>query len=99
MHCTCLLLGVKRTFNLLRRCQHTELDEHSKFITPYPFFGDFFLANVALAALLVADSTIRHGAVPIRFLERFGGEPSVPFSKFAGKGLELVGQLKQIRLS
>lgn len=57
---------------------------------------DFHLANVALAALLASDPEIRHGSVPIRFLQRLGGEPSVPFSKFAAKGVELVRQLKQI---
>lgn len=58
-----------------------------------------FLANVALAVALRKQTGIRHGEVPIRFRPRIGGEPSVPFSKFAVKGLELVVQLKRAGLS
>ena len=57
---------------------------------------DFFLANVALAVLLRRDPNWRHGKVPIRFRERYGGEPSVKIGKFGAKAFELVRQLKQI---
>jgi dolichol-phosphate mannosyltransferase len=57
---------------------------------------DFALANVALALLLRKDAHVRHGDVPIRFLERYGGEPSVPFYKFAVKALELFRQLRRL---
>jgi glycosyltransferase involved in cell wall biosynthesis len=55
---------------------------------------NIFLANVALAVALRMSATIRHGSVPIGFPPRHGGEPSVPFLKFASKGIELFGQLK-----
>jgi len=58
---------------------------------------DFFLANVALAVLLRRDPGIREAAVPIRFRERHGGEPSVPLSRFACKALELIGQLRKLQ--
>jgi dolichol-phosphate mannosyltransferase len=58
---------------------------------------DFFLANVALAVLLRRDHSWRHGAVPIRFRERYGGEPSVRLGKFGEKARELVSQLRAIR--
>jgi dolichol-phosphate mannosyltransferase len=54
---------------------------------------DFFLANVALAVTLRRITGLRHGIVPIRFLPRHGGEPSVPLTKFAEKAIELVRQL------
>jgi glycosyltransferase involved in cell wall biosynthesis len=57
---------------------------------------DFFLANVALAVLLRKNRAMRHAAVPIRFRERFGGEPSVPFSDFARRAVELVRQLRRL---
>lgn len=57
---------------------------------------DFFLANVALAVLLRKTVGIRHGVVNIRFRERYGGEPSVPFSKFAVRARELVGQCRAL---
>ncbi len=59
--------------------------------------ADFFLANVALAVVLKRMKDIRHGTVRIRFRQRHGGEPSVPLGKFAGRALELVGQLRTIR--
>jgi dolichol-phosphate mannosyltransferase len=59
--------------------------------------ADFFLANVALAVLLKWDSTWRHAAVPIRFRERYGGEPSVRLGKFGEKAKELILQLKAIQ--
>lgn len=60
---------------------------------------DFFLANVALAYILRKDPQIRHGVVPIRFRERCGGEPSVPFSKFAVKARELFQQLRKLKIA
>jgi len=57
---------------------------------------DFNLANVAMAVLLRKDRRIRHGAVPIRFRARNGGEPSVPFGKFGTRAAELVRQLRQL---
>lgn len=57
---------------------------------------DFFLANVALAVVLRKDKSIREGIVPIRFSSRYGGEPSVPFSKFGIKALELIQQLRSL---
>jgi len=59
---------------------------------------DFFLANVGLAVLLRRSPGIRHGAVPIDFRERIGGEPSVPLGKFAEKALELWRQLEEEKL-
>jgi dolichol-phosphate mannosyltransferase len=59
--------------------------------------GDFFLANVALAVLLKQDSAVRHGVVPIRFRERYGGEPSVALGKFGSKAVELVRQLRSLK--
>lgn len=55
------------------------------------------LANVALAVVLKRDPQIRHGAVPIDFPPRFGGEPSVALSSFAWKAIELFTQLRQLR--
>lgn len=52
------------------------------------------LANIALAVILRRDPAISHGAVPITFPPRYGGEPSVPFSKFAAKAVELFQQVK-----
>ena len=56
----------------------------------------FFLANVALAVCLKRNPLIRHGQTPISFPPRLGGEPSVPFSKFASKAFELFGQLNKL---
>ncbi|MEO5917123.1 MAG: glycosyltransferase family 2 protein [Luteolibacter sp.] len=56
---------------------------------------DLFLANVGLAVMLRKNRMIRHGVVPIGFPPRSGGEPSVPFSKFAAKGVELFTQLRK----
>ena len=47
-----------------------------------------FLANAALAVLLAKDRDCRHGYVPIRFRERYGGEPSVKAVVFASKAIE-----------
>lgn len=56
---------------------------------------DFFLANVGLAVLLKKDRSIRHGYVPIRFRERYGGEPSVRLGMFGSKAVELVRHLNK----
>lgn len=58
--------------------------------------ADFFLANVGLAVLLRRSQDIRHQWIPIRFRERYGGEPSVKLSKFGNKALELLAQLRRI---
>lgn len=55
--------------------------------------SDFGLANVALAVLLRKDPEWRHGLVPIRFRERYGGEPSVKLARFGEKARELLNQL------
>lgn len=54
----------------------------------------FVLANVALAVLLKKDKTLRHSTVPIRFRERYGGEPSVRLGNFGSKATELVKQIR-----
>lgn len=58
--------------------------------------ADFFLANVGLAVLLRRRSDWRHGAVRIRFRERYGGEPSVRLGKFGSKAFELISQLRAL---
>ena len=58
--------------------------------------NNFFLANVALAVLLRKDRSWRHGYVPIRFRERYGGEPSVALGKFGEKARQLAEQLRQL---
>jgi len=55
------------------------------------------LANVALAVLLKKDPQLRHGVNPIDFPPRYGGEPSVPLSRFIVKGYELFVQLRKLR--
>jgi len=55
------------------------------------------LANIALAVLLQRDQELRHGMVPIDFPPRYGGEPSVPITKFLLKGAELFIQLRALR--
>jgi hypothetical protein len=37
--------------------------------------------------------------VPIHFRARHGGEPHVPISRFAGKAIELLRQLKTLRIT
>lgn len=56
----------------------------------------FFLSNVALAVLLRKTPSISQAAIPIRFRERYGGEPSVQLSKFGNKASELIRQLKDL---
>ena len=58
--------------------------------------SDFHLANVALAVLLKRDASWRQASVPIRFRERYGGEPSVRLGKFGEKARELHIQLRQL---
>jgi dolichol-phosphate mannosyltransferase len=58
--------------------------------------ADFFLANIALAVLLRRKKSWRHGSIPIRFRERYGGEPSVRLGKFGEKARELLKQLQRI---
>jgi len=58
--------------------------------------ADFFLANVAIAALFRQNPSIREGRVPIRFRERYGGEPSVALGQFGSKATELVRQLRAL---
>jgi len=58
--------------------------------------GDFHLANVALAVLLRRDTSWRQASVPIRFRERYGGEPSVRLGKFGEKARELHMQMRQL---
>jgi dolichol-phosphate mannosyltransferase len=74
-----------------RLMKTASLPEKLKKIPP-----DFFLANVALAILLRRDPAVRHGTVPIRFRERYGGEPSVRLGKFGSKAFELIHQLRQL---
>ncbi len=57
---------------------------------------DFDLANIALAVLLKRAGW-RHGAVNIRFRERFGGEPKVPLTRFAAKALDLARGLRGVK--
>lgn len=57
----------------------------------------FDLANIALSIQLARQPGLREAAVPIRFRERLGGEPSVPLRRFAGKAVELFRQLKALR--
>lgn len=57
--------------------------------------ADFFLANVALAVLLRRCGW-REASVPIRFRERYGGEPSVSLGRFGGKAIELLADLRRI---
>ena len=55
--------------------------------------SSFFLANVALAVLLRREQSWRHGYIPIRFRERYGGEPSVALGSFGYRALQLRRQL------
>jgi dolichol-phosphate mannosyltransferase len=54
--------------------------------------AQFDLANIALAVQMKRAGR-RETSVPIVFRPRAGGEPSVPLVRFAGKALELFGQL------
>jgi glycosyltransferase involved in cell wall biosynthesis len=59
----------------------------------------FFLANVALAVLLGKNESVSEKAISIRFRERYGGEPKVKIEAFFGKAVELVSQLRTLKLS
>jgi dolichol-phosphate mannosyltransferase len=54
--------------------------------------AQFDLANIALA-VQIKRAGGRETSVPIIFRARAGGEPSVPLMRFAGKAVELFGQL------
>jgi dolichol-phosphate mannosyltransferase len=54
--------------------------------------SQFDLANIALA-VQIKRAGRRETSVPIVFRPRAGGEPSVPLMRFAGKAVELFGQL------
>ena len=57
----------------------------------------FSLANIGLAVLLKKRARhLRHGYVKIRFRERYGGEPTVGFSKFGFKAAELYRNLREM---
>lgn len=56
---------------------------------------DFHLANIAVAVLL-RRAGWKEGGVPIRFRERYGGEPSVGLKQFGEKAWELIRQLRRI---
>lgn len=58
----------------------------------------FFLANVALAILLRRENWSQ-GIIPIRFRERYGGEPSVRISKFGSKAGELIQNIEELSKS
>jgi len=57
--------------------------------------ADFDLANIALA-VQIRRAGLREDSVPIIFRPRSGGEPSVPLSRFAGKAIELISQLRRL---
>ena len=59
--------------------------------------ADFSLANVGLAVLLKKKRGLGEFHVPIRFRERYGGEPSVRLSKFGEKAFELFRQIREIQ--
>ncbi|MEP6668555.1 MAG: glycosyltransferase [Chthoniobacter sp.] len=58
--------------------------------------ADFYLANVALAVILKKKTGARHATIPIRFRERYGGEPCVVLAQFGNKAWELVRQLRSL---
>jgi len=58
---------------------------------------EFFLANVALAVLLKRQGR-SETVVSIRFRDRWGGEPKVKLSQFAGRAWELVRQLHRLNV-
>ncbi len=56
----------------------------------------FDLANIGLSFLLARRSEVRHRYIPIRFGERYGGEPSVKLGSFSQKARELYKQLRAL---
>jgi glycosyltransferase involved in cell wall biosynthesis len=79
--------------NVPYRFMHTRI--LPPFLTRVP--SDFNLANVALAVLLRKTPGIRHGYVKIRFRQRYGGVPSVSFTKFLNRGFQLIRQIRTLR--
>lgn len=74
----------------LMRTQNLE-----KYLTRIP--DDFHLANIALAVLLRKDAgSWRHAQIPMRFRERYGGEPSVALMNFGFRALELQKQIRSL---
>ena len=57
---------------------------------------DFNLANIGLAVALKRAAGIVDAHVPIRFRERYGGEPSVKLSLFGRKAMELYRNIRQM---
>ena len=53
------------------------------------------LTNVGLSVLL-KKAGLSEGSVPIRFRERYGGEPSVRMGQFGAKAAELVRELRAL---
>ncbi len=58
--------------------------------------ADFTLANIALAVQLEKLAENPAGLVEIGFRQRLGGKPSVPFSRFGFRAIELFRQLKAL---
>jgi dolichol-phosphate mannosyltransferase len=58
--------------------------------------ADFFLGNVALAVLLKRAGKFRHGCVPIRFRNRYGGQSKVRLPQFGFRARQLVKQLREL---
>lgn len=59
---------------------------------------EFGLANIALAYLASRARLAEH-SIPIRFRERYGGEPSVRMNQFGRKALELIEQIKTLKIN
>jgi dolichol-phosphate mannosyltransferase len=57
--------------------------------------SDFDLANVGLA-YLGRKAGLKEASVPIRFRERYGGEPKVKLARFGTKALELCRALRRL---
>ena len=57
----------------------------------------FYLANAGLAVLLARRRDCRHAYVPIRFRERYGGEPTINSMVFARKAIEFYRDFRGIR--
>jgi dolichol-phosphate mannosyltransferase len=92
----CVLLLVARTYcidaNVPYRLMRTKnLDSVLATIPAH-----FFLSNVALAVQLRRNHWTE-ASVPIRFRERYGGEPSVTLGKFGEKALELITQINCLK--
>ncbi len=66
----------------------------SRLLPKFP--PDFYLVNVALAALLKRQQGVKHGSIPIRFRKRYGGESSVPLASFATRAIEFIRQFRDL---